>query len=161
MPNTSQWNWPRLRRLCEREAGRVLRDPADRDDAVQEALIRAWSHRAACRTPLVPDPWVRQIARREAFRLAVTRRRERERWADCAVADRAAAPAPEPAALEERVDLRRAVRALPPDDRALLALRYFGDMTQDQVAGVLGMPVGTVKVRLHRARNRLRCDQAA
>jgi RNA polymerase sigma-70 factor (ECF subfamily) len=46
--------------------------------------------------------------------------------------------------------------ALADGDRSLLALRYAEDLTQSEVARRLGMPEGTVKVRLHRARRRLR-----
>ncbi|HEX8122585.1 MAG TPA: sigma-70 family RNA polymerase sigma factor [Solirubrobacteraceae bacterium] len=152
MPQTTQWNWPRLRTLCEREAGRILRRDSERDDAVQEALIRAWSQQAACRTPHAPDPWVRQIARREALRVAVRRRRDHERTA---------ASAREPVAPDaisdvlDRLDVLRALQTLSAQDRVLTTLRYFGDLTQEEIAGRLGLPVGTVKVRLHRVRRRL------
>jgi len=55
-----------------------------------------------------------------------------------------------------RVDLRRALDGLPPEDRALLALRYGEDLTQPRVAEILDLPEGTVKVRLSRLRTRLR-----
>jgi RNA polymerase sigma-70 factor, ECF subfamily len=152
MPQTTQWNWPRLRTVCEREAGRVLRSGSERDDAVQEALIRAWSQQAACRTPLTPDPWIRQIARREALRVAVRRRRDHDRRAGSAREPVAADPISE---VLDRLDVLRALQTLSAQDRVLTTLRYFGDLTQEEIASVVGLPVGTVKVRLHRARRRL------
>jgi RNA polymerase sigma-70 factor (ECF subfamily) len=54
-----------------------------------------------------------------------------------------------------QLDVRQAVRRLTPQDRKLLALRYVDDLTQPAVALALGIPEGTAKVRLHRARGRL------
>lgn len=152
MPSTSKWEWSRLRTLCEREAGRVLRNPSDRDDAVQEALLRTWSQRAACRTPLDPDAWVRQIARREACRVAVRRRRDSDRRAD-----RDAEPSvpDDTSASIDRLTLQSVLRGLPPRDRTLIALRYVADLTHAEVATALGIPVGTARVRVHRVRTRL------
>lgn len=56
----------------------------------------------------------------------------------------------------DRADLRAALRRLSERDRLLLALRYQEDLTQAAIASRLGIPEGTVKVRLHRARNKLR-----
>ena len=68
--------------------------------------------------------------------------------------------APEPSAELERVplrvDLERAMARLSDDDRMLLDLRYKQDLTQEAVAERLSIPEGTVKVRLHRLRHRLR-----
>jgi RNA polymerase sigma-70 factor (ECF subfamily) len=69
-------------------------------------------------------------------------------------------PAGDPDPLVEsapmRVDLLRALTDLPEGDRRLLELRYAHDLTQASVATRLGIPEGTVKVRLHRLRARLR-----
>ncbi|HEX2104516.1 MAG TPA: RNA polymerase sigma factor [Solirubrobacteraceae bacterium] len=152
MPTHTDWNWTRLRSICEREAARIVYNRADRDDAVQEALARAWTHRAACRTPLAPDAWVRQIARREAVRFAVRQRSDRERRTECAVelphADAAEAVA-------DRLDVQGLLRMLAPHERRLLMLRYHGDMSYGEVADALQVPVGTVKVWLHRLHKRV------
>lgn len=55
-----------------------------------------------------------------------------------------------------RVDVERALATLSAEDRALLELRYAEDLTQEAVAERLDIPEGTVKVRLHRLRHRLR-----
>src|SRR3712207_3939337 len=85
MAATAEWKWDALRASCEREVARLVRDPADREDAVQEALVRAWRQRSSCRTPRSPEAWVRQIARREALRLVAARGDERARGAWCEV----------------------------------------------------------------------------
>ena len=56
----------------------------------------------------------------------------------------------------ELADLHAAMAALSERDRELLELRYEEDLTQAAIAARLGIPEGTVKVRLHRARNKLR-----
>jgi RNA polymerase sigma-70 factor (ECF subfamily) len=134
--------------VCLRAARGVLGRSPEAEDAAQEAALRAWRNRAACRGAW--RPWVARIAYREALRLA---------------AARAPVPldeAPEPARAEddadalERLDLRRALAALPQRDRLILYVRYWTDLTQDQLAELLDVPEGTAKVRLHRARAELR-----
>jgi RNA polymerase sigma-70 factor (ECF subfamily) len=56
----------------------------------------------------------------------------------------------------ESADLQAALADLSDRDRELLELRYEEDLTQKMIARRLGIPEGTVKVRLHRARNKLR-----
>ncbi|MFL5895509.1 MAG: RNA polymerase sigma factor [Thermoleophilaceae bacterium] len=153
----TEWNWPVLQRLCLREAERLLGPGPDAEEAAQEAVLRAWRFRSQCRGAAEQPAWVRQIARREAWRLREARVARRELLADdleAAVAEPAVAGDAE--RLPDSLDLRSAMRVLPALDRALLALRYVGDMTQPEVARLVKMREGTVKVRLHRARARLR-----
>jgi RNA polymerase sigma factor (sigma-70 family) len=56
----------------------------------------------------------------------------------------------------ELADLHQALKKLTDRDRDLLEMRYQDDLTQGAIARKLGIPEGTVKVRLHRARNKLR-----
>jgi RNA polymerase sigma-70 factor (ECF subfamily) len=116
----------------------------------QEALIRAWRMRRTCRSD-DPANWLRQIARNESLRV-----RSRER-AHVDIDDVAEPAEPDEAVegLPERLDLSATLSGLDPLDRRLLALRYGADMTQPKIAELLGMPEGTVKVRLHRARRAL------
>jgi RNA polymerase sigma-70 factor (ECF subfamily) len=144
------WDWTWARALCLREAQRVLGRNAAAEDAAQEAVIRAWRQRARCRTPERPDPWIATIARREALRLAAG---DRERPLEDVSGGEA--PSPE-ASVVLRADVHRALATLDPRDRRLLAARYWGDLTHVQSANCLGLPVGTVKVRLHRLTGRLR-----
>jgi RNA polymerase sigma-70 factor (ECF subfamily) len=144
------WDWLRLRALCLREAQRVLGRGAAAEDAAQEAAIRAWRQRSRCLTPDRPEPWVATIARREALRIAAQPR-------ELPIEDEPAGAAPpDEADIELRVDVRRAILGLTPEDRLLLITRYWHDLTQDHAAVVLNLPAGTVKVRLHRLRGRLR-----
>src|SRR5690242_15046163 len=72
-PDPACWDWERLRALSFREAQRVLGNRADAEDAAQAAISRAWNARMTCREPSNPAPWVAQIARREALKLALRR----------------------------------------------------------------------------------------
>jgi RNA polymerase sigma-70 factor, ECF subfamily len=145
-------DWDRLASLCLREARRVA-GHHDAPDIAQEAMIRVWR---SLRNGVEPDhhgAWLRTIVRREAIRHRnrVANTSSLEEFFD--LDDRTAANRLD--LLPLQVDVRRAVRSLTPQDRKLLALRYVDDLTQPAVASALGIPEGTAKVRLHRARGRL------
>jgi RNA polymerase sigma-70 factor (ECF subfamily) len=127
----------------------------DAEEAVQEALARAWVRRDACRSPEAPLPWVLEITRNEARRVLGRQARRSTRE----VVD-AEPPAnfgdEELAGTAMRLTVEQALGTLADGDRRLLRLRYGEDLTQGEVARRLGVPEGTVKVRLHRARHRLR-----
>jgi RNA polymerase sigma factor (sigma-70 family) len=61
----------------------------------------------------------------------------------------------------ERADLHAALNRLDERDRLLIELRYTEDLTQEAIASRLGIPDGTVKVRLHRVRHKLRREMGA
>jgi RNA polymerase sigma-70 factor (ECF subfamily) len=133
----------------------VLRDPYTADEAAQEALARAWRQRHRCRTPGAPEPWVAQIARNEALRLRAGERKQTD------VASRAAEDWPSGELTAEdrlisKVSVQQALSALTLEERRLIDLRYKDDLAQPAIAELLGVPEGTVKVRLHRLRQRLR-----
>jgi RNA polymerase sigma-70 factor, ECF subfamily len=153
------WQWAAARQRCLREAWRILGNRDDAEEAVQEAFIRAWRKRHACRTPGAPLPWLLQITRNESMRLAA--RRSRRQASEIPEAEPEAVPSGP--AVEAQLDrmltsvaTEQALSALCEDERKLLKLRYEDDLTQGQVAAALGVPEGTVKVRLHRVRARLR-----
>jgi RNA polymerase sigma-70 factor (ECF subfamily) len=130
----------------------MLRSRAEAEDAVQEAFLRAWRNSHLCRTPDAPLAWLLQITRNEALRVL---RKNAQRGGRDGFAGEPASDDPA-VALAERVDIRRVLAGLSHDDRRLLQLRYTDDMTQPGMAAALGIPEGTVKVRLHRLRSRLR-----
>ena len=129
---------------------------ADAEEAVQEALVRAWLRREACRCPDAPLPWMLEITRNEARRLLVRQARRSSRE----LADpRALDPDSDDDDLTgaaTRMSVEQALGTLADRDQRMLRLRYSEDLTQPEVARRLGLPEGTVKVRLHRARRRLR-----
>ncbi|HWH93969.1 MAG TPA: sigma-70 family RNA polymerase sigma factor [Baekduia sp.] len=145
-------DWGAVAASCLREARRIAR-PEDAADIAQEATIRAWRSLQAGRTPDHPAAWLCTIVRREALRHRARSGTLISLDEHGEVDDRAAAGRLE--LLPLQVDVRRAVHRLTPQDRKLLALRYVDDLTQAAVAEALGIPEGTAKVRLHRARGRL------
>ncbi len=151
MDKTGAWDWETIRRRCGAEARRILRNPVEADDVVQEAMMRAWSRRGSCQSPHAPLPWCLQITRHEAFRRIARRpvaAEELREYTDQPATD-------EPDRVIDRVDVGRALAGLRPDERFLIALRYSYDYSQPEIAQALDIPEGTAKVRLHRARNRL------
>jgi RNA polymerase sigma-70 factor (ECF subfamily) len=153
------WNWKLMRGIAVREARRYVGTAHDVDEVVQEALVRAWRRRATCQGN-DRMPWMRQIARNEALRL-LERRRRRSEFELLDDATLLAGVADEDAREQEegmllRMEVEQAVGCLSVADRQLLALRYERDLTQPEVARMLGIPEGTVKIRLHRLRGRLR-----
>jgi RNA polymerase sigma-70 factor (ECF subfamily) len=128
------------------------------EDAVQEALIRAWRSWRRHGLPERPGAWMATVTRRELARW-VTGPHGRV-WR--ATADEDAVTRHADDAADDGDDrlaalaLRQALRGLPAQDRLVLLLRYEEGRTQQEIARLLGTPEGTAKVRLHRARGRLR-----
>lgn len=148
--NVVEWDWRAVTRLCLQVATRVLGPGSTAEDAAQEAAMVAWRHRTDCQSPEAPWPWIAMIARREALR-------QRVAPTQVELDDEALAASPEEhQALLLRLDVRSAIAGLSEHDRALVLARYWNDLTQEQVAAVLQIPAGTVKVRLHRLREHLR-----
>jgi len=149
--------------LVYRLARRMLRREAEAEDVSQEVFLRM--HRSfGSYDPTRPlAPWVARTTYHAALRrLEATSRLTLA--GEPAGEDPLLAlpdprrPSPEEAAAggEASALLARALDGLPAQDRALLDLRYREGLSDAEVAEAVGMPVSTVKTRLHRARARLR-----
>ncbi len=150
------WDWSLIRTRCRAEALRILRRPHDAEDAVQEALTRAWRSRHACRNPEAPIPWCLQITRNEAIRL-IGRSRVGAAAKPLEDGDHVedAQAGQERGRVRLRVDVRRALENLPLAERQLIALRYLHDCSHSEIAQMLEIPEATARVRLHRVHKRL------
>jgi RNA polymerase sigma-70 factor, ECF subfamily len=126
------------------------------EEAVQEALIRAWTRRQDCRSPEAPIPWMLEITRNESRRLLARRARRKRSGEGESDAREPEVEDDELTSTTTRVTVEQALSRLEDADRRVLRLRYSDDLTQAEVARQLGVPERTVKVRLHRARGRLR-----
>lgn len=138
----------------------LTRNPPEAEDLVQETYLRAFrfSHRFQPGTHL--RAWLFQILR-NTF-LTFYRLRERE----AAVAENGVpdwdtpmfhdTPLDEGRAMEAHTDLERAMRRLPEEFRTVLLLAEVEGMPLEEVARVMACPVGTVKSRIFRAKERLR-----
>ena len=115
-------------------------------------MLRAWRRRSTLRDPERRHQWLATIVRNEAFRQHVRVRPD----PTAAIEGFEGAEDVQVVATVERADLRAALDHLNDRDRKLLEMRYQEDLTQAEIAAKLGIPEGTAKVRLHRARDRLR-----
>lgn len=125
----------------------MVGDREEAQDCVQEAFVRAWSHRRSLRNADHPEAWVRTTA----YRLAVSRWRRTvrsRRSPDRALSGR---PHTQPAD-ETHVALVAALRELPEAQRRALVLHHIADLPVHEVAREVGSPEGTVKARLSRGR---------
>jgi RNA polymerase sigma-70 factor, ECF subfamily len=118
--------------------------------------MRAWARRHACRSPDAPLPWLLEITRNESRRLLARRARRPDPVERSSAPPELEAEDGELVSTTTRVTVEQAIAQLEPSDQRVLRLRYVDDLTQAEVARRLGVPEGTVKVRLHRARGRLR-----
>jgi len=135
-----------------------LRDVEEAADVTQDALLRLWERRADVR-PAAARTWLY----RTAHRLCVDRVRRRNGRgaimlddARLTAVEESAAPPEVLGEAERRTDVARALTEMSPRDRALLVLRELEGMTYEQIGEVVACPLGSVKVGLHRARERLR-----
>jgi RNA polymerase sigma-70 factor (ECF subfamily) len=133
-------------------AYRYASNPSEAEDIAQDALLRAWRRRSTLREADRRNQWLSTIVRNEAFRQHARVRPDPTAQIETYEAVEDA----QVVATVERADLHAALKRLSDRDRQLLELRYGEDLTQSAIAKRLGIPEGTVKVRLHRARNKLR-----
>jgi RNA polymerase sigma-70 factor (ECF subfamily) len=151
--NDDGWEWGEAHRVCLRLAYRYASNPSEAEDIAQDALLRAWRRRSTLREAERRNQWLATIVRNEAFRQHS--RLRPDPTATIEIYEEGVEDA-RVVATVERADLHAALRRLSDRDRELLALRYAEDLTQAAIARKLGIPEGTVKVRLHRARDKLR-----
>lgn len=157
-----------FRVLVERESReilslcrRVVGDPQEAEDVAQEAFIRAYRSLPTYRGDGPFGAWLWRIA----LRLAIARARQRpallraddpraEGW----LPHSAARGDPVGSLLrdEQRQEIARAIASLPLEQRRVIALRFFSELSLDEIASGTGAPLGTVKSRLHRALAHLR-----
>ena len=142
------------RRVLARERtlyciARTLLPPRECEDAVQNAVLRAWEKLSSLRDESSFDTWLARILTRECYAILRARRRD-------ALTAQAAAQLLVPiddTAYERR--LTDALNRLSPQDRLLLLLHHDEGYSLAEVARITGAPQGVLKMRLHRARNRL------
>jgi RNA polymerase sigma-70 factor (ECF subfamily) len=135
-------------------AYRILRDLGRAEDAVQQTLVIAWRELPRLRDPDRFDAWLHRLLVNACYREA---RRGRQ-WA----ANVRVLSVDEPARLDDlasvavRDQLERGFRRLPPEQRAIFVFHHYLGLTLPEIADQLGVPLGTVKSRLHYATNTLR-----
>lgn len=135
-------------------AHRVLRDAAAAEDAVQDALLRAWRDLAAVRDSSSWDAWL--------FRLLLNacrdeqRRRQRRPVTTLQAAHEPVALGDDVAAVDRRDELERGLSRLTVNHRMALALHFYLGLRPREIADLLGIPEGTVTSRIHYGSRALR-----
>ena len=135
-------------------AQRILRDTDLAEDATQQALLAIWRDLPQLRDPAHFDAWSYRILVRACY----AEGRHTRQWmpnlrllpTDEATAGEGLDP------VVDRDQLERGFRRLSIDHRAVVVLHHYLDMPLDQVADSLGVPIGTVRSRLHHAMRGLR-----
>jgi RNA polymerase sigma-70 factor, ECF subfamily len=131
----------------------LLRDPDQAADAAQESLVRVWKALAKYDQRASLSTWIYTITRNRCL-TAIERRRSLDSLSDPAVEQEAeAAQAVGPEAGDDHLTvLRELIEVLPERFRRVLTLFYYEERSVTEVAQMLGLPEGTVKTNLHRAR---------
>lgn len=145
-----------------RTACLIVGDPADAEDAVQEAFLRAWRFRAAVRDETAYEAWLYRVLVNACYSKLRSSSRHRadeplsDEWPAAGV--HGVDPAAAADAAEVRAVVRDALAALPEALRIPLVLRYFVGLSEKDIAAAIRRRPGTVKSRLHEARRRLAAD---
>lgn len=138
-----------------RLALRMLNDAAEAEDAVQDALYNAWRALPRFRGEAKFSTWLYRIV----WRQCVDRSRRVKPLAldeDMVQIDQRHDPAGRFETAETRSEIEQALRRLSMPYRTVLTLFYIEDLPIKEIAEIVGLPVGTVKTHLHRARKELR-----
>ena len=141
-------------------AYRALGDRQEAEDVTQEAFVRAWIALPRFRGQAQFRTWLYRIATNLCYNRLPKLRRD---LAALGEADEAAVrdePFADPArrveAKEQRAFLHKEIEALPESYRVVIVLRYQRELSYEEIANVLDLPLGTVKTGLFRARAKLR-----
>jgi RNA polymerase sigma-70 factor (ECF subfamily) len=140
-----------------------LRSPEDALDVVQETFVRAFTHANRWDGRSEVAPWLCRIAVNQSIDRYRRNKRRRASFSSLEEGDHqdileAPVASPERRVLSGEIGARvsQALLALPETQRAVFVLRHYQEMSLEEIAGTLGLALGTVKSSLHRAIHRLR-----
>lgn len=132
----------------------VLRDMVVAEDAVSEAVLKAWEKRSTLRDKEKMIQWLLKIVLNVSKTMALKRKREKLSGDMGLYADGAAPP---PSLhIEQKIDIWQIVMALKEEYRLVVIMYYYSEFTVKEISAMLGIPEGTVKNRLFRAREILK-----
>jgi RNA polymerase sigma-70 factor (ECF subfamily) len=133
---------------------RVLADPSSAEDVTQNVFLKIWTAPDAFRSGNL-EGWLARVARNRAIDVL----RSKKLRSESELSESIPADSTLEQTAMERLDGERARAAmgrLPDEQRSLLELGFFGDMTHDAIARQTGLPLGTVKTRIRSGLRRLR-----
>lgn len=140
--------------LCYAIAFRILRDTERAQDAVQQAFLLAWRDLPRLRDPERFGPWLHRLLINACYEESRRRRRWKTRITVLPV-DGPGGPDPM-VSVDDRDALDRAFERLSPQHRVVFVLHHHAGHPLAEIADIVGVPVGTVKSRLHYATRTLR-----
>jgi RNA polymerase sigma-70 factor (ECF subfamily) len=132
---------------------KLLVNDADADDLAQETFLAAWTHARSFRGEASVRAWLCGIAWRKAK--GAQRSWARQRSRETAHHAQLSSPAGSGTAAEDRLAIKRALAALPFEQRAAVTLCLICGFSHSEAAGILGAALGTVKSHVLRGRERL------
>ena len=136
-----------LRKLLARVGGA--------DDALQDVWLDVFRHLPRLKDPQALRAWLYRIARDRAFRRLRRARRVEEPLEETSVVDDA--PAEENVfSPEDAARIHACLDELPPEQREVLVLKFLEEMSYEEIARVVGCPLGTVRSRIHYGKQALR-----
>lgn len=140
-----------------RTALAITRDPAAAEDILQECFVRLFTHADRLRTEEPIGPWLYRVA----VNLSADWLSHRQRWFGLVnrLVERWTAPLRVEREVEERElqeKVQNAIRSLPLAQQVVVVLYYLEGLSLKEIAEILEVPEGTVKSRLHYAREALR-----
>jgi RNA polymerase sigma-70 factor (sigma-E family) len=112
------------------------------EDLLQDTLVEVYRRWSSIRDPASREAYVRRVLVRQASRR--WRRRTRQRSQSLLLHD---VPDISEVDAPQVLDMQAALRILPPEQRAVIVLRYYEDLSEAQIAEIVGCPPGTVKSR--------------
>lgn len=131
----------------------ILRNDTDAQDAVHDAVVRAWGHWGSLRDPTRFDAWFDRIV----VNICRDRLRAGRYRAATDIAYATTISTPDTTgAVDEQIVVGQALDRLKPDDIVVLTLRHFLDLRLDDIAVLLDVSLPTAKTRLRTARERLK-----
>ena len=137
-------------------AYRMLGDPTEAEDAAQEVFVRAWNQLHTFQQDRRFSTWLLSIASHYSIDL-LRRRKPQAPLDDVALFVQSDDPEPEELAIKaEQSDMvRQLLNTLPDKYRSVTVLRYYNDLSYDEIAKATGLTESAVKTQLHRARKML------
>lgn len=154
----------RYRHQVYRVAMAIVRDPQVAEDILQDCFLKlhVYAHRVDPERPLMP--WLYRVTANLSYTY-VSRHQKRNTDLDAVAEQLSTSSSNAPDRVTERTELQNSVRAaietLGTNQRIVVILHYLANMSLQDIADVLGCPVGTVKSRLHYAREKLRHELSA
>lgn len=159
------WDRETMLARLEQEKGKMygiayayLRNETDALEAVQETVCRAWIHRKSLKNPQYFSTWLIRIL----INVCMNEKKKRKRMVPSRAEQLNEAKADSGQGTEkesvDRIYMKEQLTKLQPNYRMVIVLKYYRDMTINQIAEMMDKPDGTIRTWLHKALKTLRAD---